>query len=386
MADEDEDRSNRTPDDDELASKLARLTEEQQARYQREVQNTIDRNVEASEEYRLKLADTLLKDMPDREKNLEIRDLNSRQDQLAYWRDHERDRADRPMPATAPDREPPNHEPNVPNPSSTAQPNRENSLEGKQPRSPSHDYSELQRTHQQAADLLKQAERPPAATMAPEQSAKHETAMLSKESLAIMLEHFPEIRREAGLPTTQSEINERAALTHMQDSNRQKLEQAHAQAPSPQPDKQHAERNLLDHQHLAEQVGVQAKWIAEHLKAQSPAEAGKYKADSRRALQTAHFIYEQRQHSGAAKDRSQETARDIEPDHPQKQAHSQESVHEGKELTSEQRANPSPEARQIIEREERVAAAREVGVKGKDQNAQPGNTRTGKSPSGGRSR
>ena len=68
MADEDEDHAPNTPDDDELASKLARLTEEQQARYQREVQNTIDRNVEASEEYRLKLADTLLKEMPDREK------------------------------------------------------------------------------------------------------------------------------------------------------------------------------------------------------------------------------------------------------------------------------------------------------------------------------
>ncbi len=136
---------------------------------------------------------------------------------------------------------------------------------------------------------------------------KPETAMLSKESLAIMLEHFPEIRREAGIPTTQSEIDERAALARMQDSDRQKLEQAHAQTPSPQADKQHAERDLLDHQHLAEQVGVQAKWIAQHLNSRSPAEAGKYKAGSRRALHTAHFIYEQRQHSGAAKDRSRKT-------------------------------------------------------------------------------
>src|SRR5208282_1536373 len=113
MAGEDEDRSTRTPDDDELASKLARLTEEQQARYQREVQNTIDRNVEASEEYRLKLADTLLKDMPDRARNLEIRDLNSRQDQIAYMRDHGRERHDRPTPANAP-----NPERDVPDPSS----------------------------------------------------------------------------------------------------------------------------------------------------------------------------------------------------------------------------------------------------------------------------
>ncbi len=131
---------------------------------------------------------------------------------------------------------------------------------------------------------------------------------------------------------------------------------------------------------------MQAKWIAQHLKAQDPAEAGKYNADSRRALRTSHNIYEQRQHPGAARNRTQETARGIEPDEHQKQADPQQRVQEGKELTSEQRANPSPEARQRIEREERTAAAREVGAKGKDQNAQPGNARTGKSPSGGRSR
>src|SRR5271157_3459614 len=123
MADEDEDRSPSTPDDDELASKLARLSEEQQARYQREVHNTVERNVEVSQEYRLKLADTLLKDLPARAKNLEIRDLNNRQ-------------AETKLPV----QEPANPEPTVPNPASKAQPNPENSLEGKQPSGPSRDY------------------------------------------------------------------------------------------------------------------------------------------------------------------------------------------------------------------------------------------------------
>ena len=90
--------------------------------------------------------------------------------------------------------------------------------------------------------------------------------MLSKERLVIMLEHFPEMRREANLPTTQSEMNERAALAHMQDADRTKLEQAHGSQPDRQ---QQDERNLLDHQHLAERQGVQAKWIALHLKAQN---------------------------------------------------------------------------------------------------------------------
>ena len=100
--------------------------------------------------------------------------------------------------------------------------------------------------------------------------------MLSKDQLITMIEHFPEIRREANILTTRSEINERAALAHMQDADRIKLEQAHG----PQPDRQQQdERNLLDHQHLAEQAGVQAKWIALHLKAQNSPDAAQYGQD-----------------------------------------------------------------------------------------------------------
>ncbi len=378
MADEDEDRAPNTPDDDELASKLARLTEEQQARYQREVQNTIDRNVEASEEYRLKLADTLLKDMPDREKNLEIRDLNSRQDQIAYWRDHARDQQDRPAQTKSPLQEPPAPERDDARESGAVQPGPGNSLEGKTPSAPPRDYAELQREHEQAAERSKQGERQP-----PAQSAEPATAMLSKERLVIMLEHFPEIRRESNLPTTQAEMNERAELSRAQDADRLKLEQAHGPQPNLQ---QHHERDLLDHQHLAEQAGVQAKWIARYLKAQNSPDADRYNNDARRAFHTARQTHEQRQNPGVDANRSRQTARGIEPDQPQKQADPGQPVREGKELTSEQRANPSPEARQIIEREERATAAREVGAKGKDQNAQPGNARTGKGPTGGRSR
>ncbi|MGO9545218.1 MAG: hypothetical protein ACLPPF_10530 [Rhodomicrobium sp.] len=375
MADEDEDRSPDTHDDDELATKLARLSEEQQARYQREVHNTIERNVEASREYRLKLADTLLKEMPDREKNLEIRDLNSRQDQIAYWRDHERDQQDRSTQAKSPVQEPPAPERNQGRESSAAQPRPGNALEGKTPNAPPRDYSELQRAHEQAAERSKQGERQPHAAEAFAQSAEPATAMLSKEHLSIMLEHFPEIRRESNLPTTQAEMNERAELSRAQDADRLKLEQAHGAQPNPQ---QFHERDLLDHQHLAEQAGVQAKWIARYLKAQNSPDADRYNNDARRAFHTARLTHEERQNPGAGIDRSQDAARVSEANH--------QAVREGKELTAEQRANPSLEARQRIDGEQRTAAAREVGAKGKDQNTQPGNTRTGKSPSGGRSR
>ena len=53
MADKDEDGSSGAQNDDELANKLERLTEEQQARCSTHVHNTLDRNGEASRDYRL---------------------------------------------------------------------------------------------------------------------------------------------------------------------------------------------------------------------------------------------------------------------------------------------------------------------------------------------
>ena len=369
-------------DDDELASKLARLTEEQRTRYQTEVQNNIDRNAEASRDYRLSLANMLLKNFPAREESLEISELNRRQDQAAYQRDHPRAEPNRPGTTLPPIQEPPRLDrDSAPSPA-LSQPQPANSLDNKTPNAPPRDYSELQRTHEQVAEQLKQSGRQAANAEAPGQSAEPATAMLSKERLVIMLEHFPEMRREANLPTTQSEINERAALAHMQDADRTKLDQAHG----PQPDRQQQdERNLLDHQHLAEQAGVQGKWIALHLKAQNSPDAAQYGDDARRAFQTARLTHEQRQNLRAGSDRAQDAVRDAEEGHHQQQASAQEAARSGGALTSGQRANPSPEVRQTTERQER-AAAREVGVGSKDQKAQQGNANTGKSPSGGRSR
>ena len=87
----------------------------------------------------------------------------------------------------------------------------------------------------------------------------------------------------------------------------------------------------------------------------------------------------------AGSDRVQDVVRDGEEAHHQQQANAQETARTGGVLTSEQRANASPETRQTMERQER-AAAREVGMGSKDQKAQQGNANTGKSPSGGRSR
>ncbi len=381
MAGGDEDNSpDDAHDDDELANKLARLTAEQHALYRNQVDSNFDLNGKVSRQYQHKLASSLLKNLTPGQLSIELKEHNRQEYQYHYWRDQSA-AGKHAIQAAPPVQEPASPERAGAGQIPAPQPALDNPLEGKHPSGPSRDYSELQRTHEQVAAQLKQAGVQPAGAQPPVPSAEPATAMLSKDQLITMLEHFPEIRREASLPTTQSEIDERAALAHMQDADRIKLEQAHG----PQPDKhQQDERNLLDHQHLAEQAGVQGKWIARHLKAQDPAEAGKYNAGSRSALRTAHHIYEQRQHPGAASNRAQDAVRDAEDGHHQQQANAQEAARSGV-LTSEQRANPSAETRQTMERQER-AAAREVGVGGKDQKAQQGNANTGKSSSCGRSR
>ena len=123
-------------DDDELASKLARLTEEQRTRYQTEVQNNIDRNAEADRDYRLSLASTLLKNFPAREEGLEIGQLNRRQDQAAYQRDHPRAEPNRPGSSPPPIQEPPRLDrDSAPSPASS-QPQPANSLDNKTPHGP----------------------------------------------------------------------------------------------------------------------------------------------------------------------------------------------------------------------------------------------------------
>jgi len=140
------------------------------------------------------------------------------------------------------------------------------------------------------------------------------------------------------------------------------------------------------YQHLAEQAGIQARGIARALNAQGSPDAGRYRNDSRNAFNTARAVHQQRQHSGAGLDRSEQTARVVEADRRQKQAGAQEAARGGNELTSEQRANASPETQQTLDRKERNDAAREVGMRSTDQSAQREAAPARPSKSGGRSR
>ena len=390
MADEDEDGSSGSQNDgDELAKKLERLTEEQQKRYNAHVHITLDRNGDVSPEYRLSLANTLLKNLPAYEEGREIGVLNSRQVQIAHQRDRQRDQ---PTPAKSPvqeaqaqdrTREP---ERNGAQPASTPQPKRENTLEGKTPSGPPRNYSGLERTHEEVGQQSKQNHAQRAGRDFVQTPHEAQLAVLSKERLVLMLEHFPEIRREANLGTSPSEIRERANLASGQDAERLKFDQTHGDEAKRTP-QQHKERDLLDYQHLAEQVGTQAKWIARQLDAKRSPDAKTYKADAFSAMHTARVVQNQRQNQRAGIDSSQQTGRVIEADQPQHQA-AQEAAR-GRALTSDERANLPADARSGIESKERSERARDTGPGAKDhkdEKHQQGPVRPGNSKGGGRSR
>lgn len=384
MADEDEGGSSGAQNDDELAKKLERLTEDQQARYDAHVHNTLDRNGEASRDYRLELANTLLKNLPDNWEARDIGELDRRQDQIAYQRDQQT----RPTQTKSPVQEAQAPERDAAQPSNTPQPKRDNTLEGKTPSGPPRDYSGLERTHEEVGQQSKQNDAQRVRRDRIQQPHEAQTAILSKESLVVMLEHFPEIRREANLGTSQSEIRERANLAGGQDAERLKFDQTHGDETNRTP-QQHKERDLLDYQHLAEQVGTQAKWIARQLEAHRSPDAKTYKDDAFRAMYTARVVQNTRQNKHAGIDRSQQTGRVIEADQPQHSAAAQEAARGGRELTPDERANLPADARPGIETKERSDRARDTGPGAKhhkDEKHQQGPVRPGNSKGGGRSR
>jgi hypothetical protein len=351
--------------DDELAKKLSRLSADQQALYRNQVDVNHERNGRVSRDYQFKLADSLLKNLNPSELGREIAELNRQEFQYTYWRNQAatgkdaKENQPTARGSSRPEQTPPKQMP-------SPQQDRPNTLVGKIPHAPPRDYTELQRSHEQTATQIKAAERNPAAPRPHEQTAAPPTPVMPKQTLALMIEHFPEIRREANLPTTQAEIHERAELARAQDIDRTKLDQMHG----PQPNqKQRNERDLLDHQHLAEQVGVQAKWIANHLKARAlPASAEQYGKDFRQAFATARHLHEQRQKLGLEIDRHADPQRGADAQHQH----------------ADRQASLSPEATHPSHGDERSAGARQTTGRSKDQSAQKGNSNPGKSPSGGR--
>jgi hypothetical protein len=251
---------------EELAKKLAQLSDEKRQKYEVHVHNAIDAHGTASYEYRLGLANTYLQGLPPSEEGRQISEYNDRERKRAYADAHriERQRPGRDQAA--------------PEPSSGYQPApappKLDPMQGLHPNGPPRDYGELQKAPDQVAQRGHAAD--PA------------TDLLSKQQLQDMSERYAEARKAENLQPTPFELRERNELAKKQSEIAEKIDRAHGPADA----QQMQQRALLDHQHLAERVGVEARLIGQRLRNQNAPGAEIYVREARSALNTARLVHQ----------------------------------------------------------------------------------------------
>jgi hypothetical protein len=356
---------------EEVAKKYARLNDEQRQDFHKSVNRVIEKNGEVSDQHRLAVANTLLQPLRGIDQRRQIKEAERREEQRAFWNDlrceHEPQGAiKQAQPQAGPVRQGGDQ--------ATPGPAKHDSLmAGVRPSGAHRNYAELKKTHQQVASALKQDDGPAAA----------QQYELSKEHLQGMLDHYEALRRTGNISPTPEEMRERDDVSRLQQTSCVELEQKHGPHPNAH---QQEERKLMDHQHLAEQVGVEARWMAQHLRKQQAPGAETCESDARRAFHTARITHERRQNLGRGPDRAQETTRIVQQQEQQKQSATQEALRGGTEMTPDQRANASADVRQAIDRKERAAASREADVGATSRRVQKEMTRPGNTRGGGRSR
>ena len=267
---------------EEIAKKYARLNDEQRQEFHKSVNRVIEKNGEVSDQHRLAVANTLLQPLRGIEQQRQIKEAERREEQRAFWNDlrrqHEPQGAiKQAQPRLSPVRQGGDQ--------ATPDPAKHDSLmAGVRPSGAHRNYAELKKTHQQVASALKQDDGPAAA----------QQYELSKEHLQGMLDHYEALRRTGNISPTPEEMRERDDVFRLQQTSCVELEQKHGPHPNAH---QQEERKLMDHQHLAEQVGVEARWMAQHLRKQQAPGAETYESDARRAFHTARITHERRQKS-----------------------------------------------------------------------------------------
>lgn len=351
---------------EEIAKKYARLDDPQRQEFHKSVDRAIEANGGASDHYRLDVINTLLQPIPAREQARQIKEAERNEKHRSYRNEQ---RIERGQPAVAKhadqDQAGPAHNSGQ---QATATPRKlDNPLEGVRPSGPLRNYSELQKTHEQVA-AKQNADQGTAAEPA--------TAPLSKEQLQAITQRCAETRKAHNLEPTTSDLRERNELTKMHTAAREKLDRAHGAAPNEQKNQQVA---MLDHQQLAERLGAEARSIGQHLRRQGVPGAESFEHDARHAHHTARLVHEKRQNLGRALDRVQDPARIVRQQEQQKQADAQEAARGGSKLTSEQRANASPDVQRTLDRKDRTDAIRNGGARPGERrtqgNAKPANAR-----------
>ena len=382
MAGGDEDNSpDNARDDDELANKLARLTEEQQALYRNQVDNNFDLNGKVSRQYQHKLADSLLKNLTPGQLSIELKEHNRQEYQYHYWRDRPA-AGKHAIQAAPPVQEPASLEragaKQIPAPQSAPAIRSKASCPAARHAITASCNARMSRSRDNrnkaaATPRPKPPYTPPNLRQpcCPKSQPYNYARALSRKYAAkpIFPPRNPRSMNVPRSPTCKMPIgqssNKHTAPNRTCSSRTSAICSITSTSPSRPACKPNGSPCISRRKTRLTPPSTATTPAWPFGPRVSPMNNGKI--------------------SGAGRDRVQDAVRDGEAAHHQQQANAQEAARTGGVLSSEQRANPSPEARQTMERQER-ATAREAGKGSKDQKAQEGNANTGKSPGGGRSR
>jgi hypothetical protein len=286
-------RPQREEQDEPLSAKLARLDYDKRTWHKTLVGICIEMNGEASPSYQLNLADLLAKDFPPLDLSWSLKKLNRKEAEAARERELKLARQERLAAIQAE-----NERSSAPktdaaasgqlakgaeNPANAGHPEegRDGPVPPSNARSRASDhYEPLHHAHEQVAE-------------------ERQRQIPSPERLQAMLDHYEVVReRERLNAPSQAEITEHERLSAMQKFDLRDFEQRH-QTPVGSPEggspEQQAERRMLDHQHLAEKVGVTARWLAHDLAAKGVPGAEAYGQESRMVFQASRLINEDRQ-------------------------------------------------------------------------------------------
>ena len=205
------------------------------------------------------------------------------------------------------------------------------------------DYSELHKTHERVAQ---------------------EHSLLSMQQLTEISARYAEFQKTLNVtPMT-------GAIGTTENATKQAPQQAET---SPLDQRQRA---LLDHQQLAERVGVEARSIAQSLRRQQLPGAESYDREALSAFHTGRHVHSQRQQLY----REGRTSGGAQPDQ-QRQTDAQEAVRSGKELSSVQKANAPADVKQRLDGRPRAAADPSTG-KASPGRSDPASPSSGPKPSG----
>ncbi len=321
-----------------LAKKLASLSEEKRWNYEGRADAAIQSNGSASFQYRSDLVRTLERGLPSREESIELNDHRRREDERVFERSRSVDHT--------PQAKRQDDEPLTPSPDSEAsRPQTGDPMEGVKPHGPPRDYDTLRQTRETVA----------AETRGRREGEKGQAGSpLSREELQQMADRYGEIRKAEGIEPTPGELRERDGLLKMQAESRAKL----ARQEGRDSDARDARGALLEHQQLAERVGLEAQSLTRHMRRQGDPRADSFDNDARRIQQTGLSVYRQRQSLERGEDRVQEASRSATPQDQQRQSDLRQAALGGTTITSEQRAGAAPDIKETLDRTERTQSSR----------------------------